>query len=139
MVGKSGGLTATFEEVSWGSVMRVQGRLAQAPLGKLIDVVKACNERHRHLAAVCDYSQAALALDPRQLLRCARAAAAGSLDWPTALVVPTDEVSVWQEFAYLQGMQGSLRRVFADHGAARVWCIEQAGLRLAQIRSHASW
>lgn len=129
------GLTATFENVSWGSVLVAQGELAGSALGQLLGEVQRRSERHNHLAGLCDYRNARLSLDPRRLLMCARAVAPTGLEWPTALVVPVQDLTLWREYAHMQGMRGKLRGVFTDYEAARAWSVEHAGLRLAQFRS----
>ena len=128
------GAQATLCKRPWGSMLVVQGSVDQLALGQAIRRVARLALGHRHLAGICDYRHAKLLMSFGQLAACARRCAPVSIDWPTAMVVRAEDLEVWEKYAEFQGLRGNLRSTFTAYEPAMAWTIEQAGLRLAQLR-----
>ena len=132
---ESWGAQAALCKKAWGSVLVMQGGVDRLVLGQTIRRVAGLAIGHRHLAGMCDYRRAKLLISFGELTSCARRNAPVGLDWPTAMVVRPEDLSVWNRYAEFQGMRGNLRGVFTGYEPAMAWAIEQAGLRLAQLRA----
>lgn len=129
------GAVGSLSKHAWGSVLVLRGVMDRPCIAQAIGHVKALAAGHRHLAGICDYRGCDLRLNAAALLDCSRRSSGGSLDWPTALVVREDQMQAWRTYAQLQGMAGNLRGVFVGYEPALSWAVDQAGLRLAQIRA----
>lgn len=85
------------------------------------------------LVALCDYRGADMGATARRLV-IAHKRTGVSATWPTALVVPQDQLEVWSQYAWLQGQHGNLKAVFTELEQAERWSRDMAALQAAQAR-----
>ena len=127
------GLVSRLERTDWGSRFSVAGDVNQKTVGGLMASVIGDMAQAPPLAALCDYRGADVCVAARNFVAASRKAGAPAT-WPTALLVRPEHLSVWRDYAWLQGQSGNLKGVFTHAEEAERWAAEMAAIRAAQAR-----
>lgn len=118
---------------SWGAHFQAEGLVSSTNVGEMISAVVSDLAQAPPLVALCDYRGADMGATARRLVSAHKKTGTAAA-WPTALVVPRDQIEVWNQYAYLQGQLGNLKAVFTEVEQAQAWSRDMAALQAAQAR-----
>lgn len=127
------GLRSQLDPAAWGARFSVVGAVSGSNVKRMIAAVVSDLAQVRPLVALCDYRGADMGATARGLVQAHKSTGIAAA-WPTALVVPADQLEVWSQYALLQGQQGNLKAVFTTMDKAEQWSRDMAALQAAQAR-----
>ena len=127
------GLESRLCRATWGARFQAEGRVSNDNAGQMIAAVLDDLSKAPPLVVLCDYRGADMGATARRLV-IAHKRSNVAATWPTAIVVQRDQLEVWNQYAWLQGLCGNLKAIFTEPDAAERWSRDMAALQAAQAR-----